>query len=143
MLYNVSNIWDDGYVEDFIAHSKKGYSVDFKSIKSSVVQPFKYKINSILPPGLINVNNRKYITPNWIPCHPQTELSDIDWVKITPTKNEIKEVNIWRFKSSSGDGEYVTKKVGVKFSCNCPGFWRAKDRDKGCKHIQEIKTYNT
>jgi hypothetical protein len=139
MLYNVSNVWEDGYGEDFIAFSKKGYSLDSKLIKSSFVKPFKYKITSHYPPGLLTLKNKKFITPNFIPCHPNTELDDIIWVKILNKIKIDEEIKTWRFKSSSSDSEYVTRKKGLKYTCNCSGFWRVKDKEKGCKHIQEVK----
>ena len=92
----------------------------------------------MIPPSIINSLNGKHIVPGWIPCHPKTELSDIIWVKKFSKKEQIKEIDTWRFKSSSGDGEYVTKKNGFKYTCNCPGVWRAKDRE--CKHIKEVKS---
>lgn len=139
MLYQVSNEWVDGYKEDFIAYSEKNYSTDSNLIKNSFVTRFKYKSESILPPGIIKIHNKTYITPNWILCHPKTELKDIDWIQKVSKKEKIKEINTWRFKSSSNDSEYVTKKNGFRYTCNCSGFWRVKDKEKGCKHIQEVK----
>jgi hypothetical protein len=45
---------------------------------------------------------------------------------------------IYKFKSSSSDLEYTTKKFGDKYSCNCPGYWRSHSRE--CKHIKEVKS---
>jgi hypothetical protein len=137
MLYQVSNKWKCGFMEDFIAYSEGGYTLDLPQVRISIVKVFKYKVESNLKPGIANLYNKKYITPGWIPCHPKTELSDIEWIKKLP--KEEKEINTWRFKSSSGDGEYITKKNGFKYTCNCPGFWRSKDRE--CKHIKEVKSY--
>jgi len=139
MLYQVSNEWECGFIEDFIAYSEGSYGMDPKRIKISFVKIFKYEIESRLKPGIANISGKTFITPSWRPCHPKTELSDIIWIKNLPKEEKLKETNTWRFKSSSGEGEYVTKKNGFKFSCNCPGFWRAKDREKGCKHIQQVK----
>lgn len=139
MLYQVSNEWKCGFIEDFIAHSEGGYSIDSKNVRISFVKVFKYKIKSLLPPGIVNIKGKKYLTPNLLPCHPKTELSDIIWVKNISKIEQVKETDIWKFKSSSGEGEYVTKKNGFKYTCNCPGVWRAKDRE--CKHIKEVKSY--
>lgn len=139
MLYQVSNEWKCGFVEDFIDYSEGGYNVDPKIVKISFVKIFKYKVESVLRPGIAKINGKKFITPGFIPCHPKTELSDIDWVEKISKEEQVKEINTWRFKSSSGDGEYVTKKNGFKYTCNCSGFYRVKDREKGCKHIQQVK----
>tara|TARA_R110000751_G_scaffold255344_1_gene354866 strand:- start:2434 stop:2727 length:294 start_codon:yes stop_codon:yes gene_type:complete len=53
--------------------------------------------------------------------------------KYTPKPVE----EIYKFKSSSSDYEYTTKKFKDKISCNCPGYWRSKDRE--CKHVKQIK----
>jgi hypothetical protein len=137
MLYQVSNEWKCGFMEDFIAYSKGGYILNSPQTKISIVKVFKYQIESRLRPGITNIKGKKYITPNWIPCHPNTELNDIIWIKKVSKQEKIKEIDTWRFKSSDGKGEYVTKKNGFKYSCSCPGVWRAKDRE--CKHIKEVK----
>jgi hypothetical protein len=139
MLYQVSNEWKCGFMEDFIAYSKGGYTIDSPQTKISIVKVFKYKIESRLKPGIAKVKGKTFITPGWVPCHPKTELSDINWIQKVPKEEKLKEIDTWRFKSSSGDGEYVTKKNGFKYTCNCPGVWRAKDKE--CKHIKEVKSY--
>jgi hypothetical protein len=139
MLYQVSNEWKCGFMEDFIAYSKGGYTLDSPQTKISIVKVFKYKIESRLKPGIAKVKGKTFITPGWVPCHPKTELSDINWIQKVPKEEKLKEIDTWRFKSSSGDGEYVTKKNGFKYTCNCPGVWRAKDKE--CKHIKEVKSY--
>jgi hypothetical protein len=139
MLHQVSNEWKCGFVEDFIAYSEGGYTIDSPEVKISFVKIFKYEIKSVLTPGISTIKGKKYITPGWVPCHPNTELNDIKWIPKISKQEKIKEIDTWKFKSSSGDGEYVTKKNGFKFSCNCPGVWRAKDRE--CKHIKEVKSY--
>lgn len=135
MLYSVSNTYKDGYVEDFISTNP---NIDQDNIIGSIVFSFKYQVESTLRPGIINLLGKKYITPGWIPCHPNTELSDIKWIPKISKQEQVKEIDTWRFKSSSGDGEYVTKRNGFKYTCNCPGVWRAKDRE--CKHIKEVKS---
>ena len=139
MLYQVSNEWKCGFMEDFITYSEGGYTLDSPQTKISIVKVFKYKIESRLKPGIAKVKGKTFITPGWVPCHPKTELSDINWIQKLPKEEKLKEIDTWRFKSSSGDGEYVTKKNGFKYTCNCPGVWRAKDKE--CKHIKEVKSY--
>ena len=93
----------------------------------------------ILPPGLLVLGEKKYITPTWQEVPLDTKPEDIEWVKPIPVK--VKE-ETFEFKSKSDPTiTYVTKKFTnpngeVKFSCNCPGVWRAKNRQ--CKHIQSI-----
>ena len=139
MLYQVSNEWKCGFMEDFITYSEGGYTLDSPQTKISIVKVFKYKIESRLKPGIAKVKGKTFITPGWVPCHPKTELSDINWIQKVSKQEQVKEIDTWRFKSSSGDGEYVTKKNGFKYTCNCPGVWRAKDKE--CKHIKEVKSY--
>jgi hypothetical protein len=138
MLYQVSNEWNCGFMEDFIAHSNSGYTIDSPQVKLSFVKVFRYEIKSFLKPGIAILQGKKFITPGFIPCHPNTELSDITWIQKVSKQEKVKEIDTWRFKSSSGDGEYVTKRNGFKYTCNCPGVWRAKDRE--CKHIKEVKS---
>ncbi|MDB4232250.1 hypothetical protein N9795_00940 [Candidatus Pelagibacter sp.] len=137
MLYTVSNTWKCGFMEDYTAYSKGALELDPTNLSISLVRPFQYKVESTLRPGIAILQGKKYITPGFIPCHPNTELSDIKWIQKISKQEQVKEIDTWRFKSSSGDGEYVTKRNGFKFSCNCPGVWRAKDRE--CKHIKEVK----
>lgn len=138
MLYSVSNTWNCGFMEDYTAYSKGAFELDPTNILISIVRPFQYEIESLLRPGIANIQGKKFITPGFIPCHPNTELSDIKWIPKISKQEQVKEIDTWKFKSSSGDGEYVTKRNGFKFSCNCPGVWRAKDRE--CKHIKEVKS---
>jgi hypothetical protein len=125
-------------MEDYTAYSKGALELDPTNILISIVRPFQYEIESLLRPGIANIQGKKFITPGFIPCHPNTELSDIKWIPKISKQEQVKEIDTWKFKSSSGDGEYVTKRNGFKFSCNCPGVWRAKDRE--CKHIKEVKS---
>jgi hypothetical protein len=103
------------------------------------VKVFKYEYtHPIYPPTLFVSNGKKYIVPTWQEVDMQTEVSDINWVK--PVVKQVKpEVDTWKFKSSSSDSEYIVRKTGNVYKCNCPGYWRSKDRE--CKHIKEVKNY--
>jgi hypothetical protein len=138
MLYNVSNTWNCGFMEDYTVHSNTAITIDNPNVRTSIVQVHKYPIESLIPPSIVNTLSGRYIVPGWIPCHPNTELSDIKWTQKVSKQEQVKEIDTWKFKSSSGDGEYVTKRNGFKYTCNCPGVWRAKDRE--CKHIKEVKS---
>jgi hypothetical protein len=109
------------------------------------VQRFKYEYtHAYIPPALLvsPKDGQKYIIPSWIKVHPDTQLSDIKWVKPeikvvepkeTPTLNEE-----FRFESKSEPGSfYVVRVIGDRVKCNCAGQYRAKDRQ--CKHMKEVK----
>jgi hypothetical protein len=106
------------------------------------VSLFKYKHkDKCFPPSILNMNGKKYLMPEWEEVHPKTQLSDIIWEKPQKKKTLIEK---FEFKSSSSNKLYFTKKTTkpngeVTFSCSCPGFFRAKDRNKGCTHIQKLK----
>jgi hypothetical protein len=109
------------------------------------VQRFKYEYTHVyMAPGLFvsPTTGQKYIIPSWTKVHPDTQLSDINWIKpevkvveskSTPTLNEE-----FKFESKSEPGSfYVVRVIGDKVKCNCAGQYRAKDRQ--CKHMKEVK----
>ena len=109
------------------------------------VTTFKYKYEHYIPPTLFNANDgKRYILPTWQEVLPETTISDIEWIKMVLT-DEVKvkakekiEENTFKFESKSDPGSFYTViKKGDKYKCNCPGSWRAKDRE--CKHIKQIK----
>jgi hypothetical protein len=100
----------------------------------------------LFPPNLIVSprDGKKYIVPGWVLVDIGTSLNDIEWVreKIVTKKTEIETFN---FPSSSGSEVYITRKYtnpdnSIKYGCNCPGSFRSRDKVKGCKHIQEIRS---
>ena len=99
MLYNVSNTWNCGFMEDYTAYSENGFSINSTNIKTSTVQVHKYQIESLIPPSIINTLSGKYIVPGWIPVPMETEYKDIEWVK--PVSNQVKEENTWSFSSAN------------------------------------------
>ena len=132
------------YTNRFIKHTK-GTAYGFKPaphLISGSSHLFRYEyIHPMLPPTLFisSVSGKKYIVPTWQEVHPETTLNDIEWIK--PEKIEVPvEKDVWKFESSSDPGHFYTvKKSGLKLTCNCSGFYRAKDRNKGCKHVQEVR----
>ena len=130
------------YTNKFIKYTEKT-SYGFKpssSLVSHASRLFKYTHeHSYLPPTLVVLNGQKYIMPTWQKVHPETTYNDIEWVK--PVKIEAPvEKETWKFESSSEKGLfYKVKKQGDKLTCNCSGFFRCKDRNKGCKHVQEVR----
>jgi len=132
------------YTNRFIKYTK-GTSYGFKPaphLISCASRLFKYEYtHPTLPPLLLisPVNGQKYIVPTWQKVHPETTLNDIEWIKPEVIKEPV-EKETWKFESSSEKGLfYRVKKQGDKLTCNCSGFWRAKDRNKGCKHVQEVR----
>lgn len=131
------------YTNHFIKHTE-GTSHGFKpssSLIGSSSQLFKYDYeHPILAPTLYESKGQKYILPFWIKVHPKTTYSDINWIKPEVKKIEP-EKNTWKFESSSAPGTfYIVKQSGLRYSCNCPGVWRSKDRR--CKHIKQIENDN-
>tara|TARA_R110000803_G_scaffold37781_4_gene81571 strand:- start:29379 stop:29828 length:450 start_codon:yes stop_codon:yes gene_type:complete len=105
------------------------------------VNIFKYDYNHpLIPPGLITLNNKRYIVPGWKEVHLNTTLNDINWVKPKIKKIDKFKSKTWKFDSSSSNAVYtVTQVDSVTLKCSCPGFFRAKDRNLGCKHVQKIR----
>jgi hypothetical protein len=109
-------------------------------IKHACLTTFKYKIklkrNETV--SLINFNGKKYLYPKGVEVHPNTTLKDVE--VIYPPKPQNKpQINTYNVKSSTSNDTYVVKEVEGKYTCNCGGFFRVKDKEKGCKHIQNIK----
>lgn len=132
------------YTNRFLKYSKStSYGIKpSKSLVSNGVYVFKYTYeHSQLPPALVVLKGQKYIVPTWQKVHPETTLADIEWIKPTKPVEVPVEKNTWKFESSSDPGHfYVVKQSGLKLSCNCPGFYRAKDRR--CKHIKQVENDN-
>ena len=132
------------YTNKFLKYSKST-TYSFKpssSLTSHGVYVFKYTYeHHSLPPTLLisPISGKKFIIPTWQEVHPQTTLADIEWIK--PVKIEVPiEKETWKFESSSEPGTfYKVRKQGDKLICNCNGFFRCKDKVKGCKHMQEVR----
>ena len=130
MLSQMTIGYDDGREEVKIVRSNK--------------TTFKYEVikHRILPVSIANFPNGRVIMPAGIDCHPETTLDDIIEIVVETEqekqeKKEIKEKNVFEFKSSSSDSVYKVRQNGDKLKCDCPGTWRAKDRR--CKHIKEVE----
>ena len=136
MLYQVSNKYKDGSVEDFISTTPTHKS---PHLVGSMVTPFKYKTKSLLKPGILTIQGKKYITPGWIPCHPDTQLTDIIHTKPKVKKVVVEKIekHEYEFMSSNGKDKYFVRVIGENIKCTCPGFWVSKGN---CKHVKEIKS---
>lgn len=104
------------------------------------VRRYKYKYeHKLMPPTILNMNDKTYIMPLWKEVVNGTTINDIEWVKPQIKKTEVET---FEFASASSGSLYTTKRFikpdgEVKFSCTCPGVWRAKDRR--CKHIKSLE----
>ena len=129
------------YKNKFLVY-KEGTSYGFKpqsSLISHASRLFKYDYEHHMPPTLYtsHVDGQKYIVPTWQKVHPKTTLKDIEWIKPEVVKPVV-EKNTWKFESASDPGHFYTvRQTGIKLTCNCSGFWRAKDRR--CKHVKEVE----
>jgi len=105
------------------------------------VNVFKYEYkHPVLAPTLLKMDGKTYLMPEWREVHPETTLNDIIWKRSKPKKKDVFKQKTWKFKSSSSDSVYTTTQVdSVTLKCNCPGFYRAKDRNLGCKHVQKVR----
>ena len=99
---------------------------------------FKYDHKHYMPPGLINVGDKRYIVPTWQEVLPETRLEDINWIKPKIKKTEKQKTIIKTHISGSGLGEYTTKYYpdSGKYHCSCPGYWRSSGN---CKHVKELR----
>ena len=144
-LYKFDNYNKHGMLRSRIIHCEDGkpFKYNPKGLgRYTGVRKFKYEyIHPILSPRLYKSkqDGKAYIVPTWQEVHPKTTLNDIEWVKPEiGDKPEIK--GVWEFESDSSKGKfYSVKQNGLKLTCNCSGFWRAKDREKGCKHVQQVR----
>jgi hypothetical protein len=105
------------------------------------VNVFKYEYkHPVLAPTLLKMDGKTYLMPEWREVHPETTLNDIIWKKPKVKKKDKFEKKTWKFESSSSDSVYtVTQVDSATINCNCPGFYRAKDRNLGCKHVQKVR----
>lgn len=129
------------YTNEFIRYNESTSfsSKPTSSLISQAVRLFRYKHEHKIPPALFtNFRGETFIVPTWQKVHPKTTLKDIEWIK--PVKEEAPvEKNNWKFESSSDPGHFYTvRQNGLKLTCTCNGFWRCKDKTKGCKHIQDV-----
>ena len=71
---------------------------------------------------------------------PVPEISISEDVKKARKKRVKKDV----FTVTSGSGDYHVRfdPYSKQYTCDCMGFWRVKDKKKGCKHIIEVRNNN-
>ena len=134
MLWKFTNTNKYGYLRSRIVHSEGVLKVGRGFGSFQAAQRFRYESRSPYF-GLVEIQGKKFLTPDWIEVHPQTTYTDINHepvvVEVPVQKSE------WTFKSESSDSIYRVRQNGLKLTCTCPGSWRAADRR--CKHIKEVE----
>ena len=142
-LFKFSNLNKYGNIRSRILHRESSqFSIKPKGFGKFIgVQRFKYEYtHPYLSPSLwVDSEGQKYIIPTYQKVLPETTLDDIEWIKPKISNEPKAGKDEWLMKSSSSDSVYRVKRHGERFTCNCSGFWRALDREKGCKHVQEVK----
>ena len=135
-LVQLSNLNKYGNIRRRIFHYEGQFTFNPRGLGKFVhVQSFKYTFtHPYMGPILQVVGNKQYIIPGNIEVHPKTTFDDIEC--IDPKQPTEKEE--WEVKSSSGKDTYKVRRRDGKFTCNCGGFWRVKNKDIGCRHVQEI-----
>jgi hypothetical protein len=134
MLWKFTNTNKYGYLRSRIVHSEGALKVGRGFGSFQAAQRFRYESRSPYF-GLVEIQGKKFLTPDWIEVHPQTTYTDI---KHEPVVVEVPvQKSEWTFKSESSDSVYRVRQNGLKLTCTCPGSWRAADRR--CKHIKEVE----
>ena len=143
-LWKFSNYNKYGNVRTRIVHSETSQlSLNPKGFgKFICAQRFSYEVEeSLIPPRLFETEGKKYIVPGWKEVHPKTTMDDI---KVIIVEKEIKvDPNIYTVTSGSGDYHVRHNPATNKYTCDCMGFWRVLDKQKGCKHIIQIRDENS
>ncbi len=142
MLYEFSNHNKHGNIRTRIIPWPKGkaFGVNPRGLGGFIsVKVFKYEYHHELnPPSLSTIGGKKYILPTWQEVLPETQLSDIKWIKPKP---KVKQEPIVEIHTSSSNPNKTYKTVyypeSGKFHCNCMGRFRA--RDGRCKHIKALE----
>lgn len=152
MLFELHIKYKDGRTERPIVHADKGGEVKIHPQRDNIVaagcKRFRYRVvkHSTLPITIVKFGEKTLIYPAKIECHPKTTLEDVVEVKSTkqlqtikPKPTPIVEFKTWKFESASGGGTYVVRETAKGLKCDCSGFWRVKDKVKGCVHCQKVR----
>lgn len=138
-LHRVISWKKDGTKTDEIVYSETttlSISPDKDNIHSSSVSVFKYEVEGLIPPTVIESRGKTYIVPQWLEVHPKTTLKDV--IHISPqAKETLPKVKV-ESESQSGLGQYKTtyNPNNNTYKCSCFGFIRTKGN---CKHVKELR----
>jgi hypothetical protein len=92
-----------------------------------------YHVQSSLRPAIVKLSKGTFVVPAWVEVPKDTTLDQIIWENESQPKPDS---NIIKVEGSSGS-TYFIQKIGNKYKCSCPGYFRSKDRV--CKHIKQLK----
>ena len=136
-LVQLSNLNKYGNIRRRILYYEGQFTFNPRGLGKFVhVQNFKYEYyHDYMAPQMQVRDGEKLIIPGDLKIHPETTFNDIEWIK--PKKPIEKEE--WEVKSSNGEDTYKVRRRGGEFNCNCGGWWRVKNKDIGCRHVQEIR----
>ena len=139
-LFEFSNLNKHGSIRTRIIHGNTS-NIGFnpKGLGNFIwVQRFFYEVEDSMVPPRIFENNKgeKYIVPHWIKVHPNTSNDDI---RVKKSKRKYIKKDVFTVTSESGDYHVKFDPYTKQYSCDCMGYWRVKDKKKGCKHIIEIR----
>jgi hypothetical protein len=145
MLKRQILIYDDGRKEDNIIFVDDSSPTTIypqrDGIKHSFLTTFKYKVrlkgDEII--AIVRFADKTTIFPSNIEVHPKTTLSDIEIIR-SKKRIEKPQENIYKIESTTSGSMYMVREIAGRYTCNCTGFFRVKDKTKGCKHIQDIKS---
>lgn len=143
-LWQLTQLNKYGNSRTRIVYSSKGLKLSPKLGPNLMVKRFQYEFSHpIMSPSLFkSTNGITYLMPGWIEVDANTTLKDIKWSKPILVEKVKNEIISHEFNSSSSNKSYITKEYKnsdgtTKYSCNCPGAFRAKDKE--CKHIKSLK----
>jgi len=133
----IFKVYKDGVKEVISQKSSRFTYVPDGTAKSISIQRIMYKHEHWMPPAFINVKDKRYILPTWKEVHPDTTFEDVFHIK-PERKKPVKETKTFPSKSDPSVTYKATRTTypsgEVKYYCNCPGKWRAKDGM--CKHLK-------
>ena len=136
MLWKFTNTNKYGNLRSRIVYAEGALKVGRGFGSFQAAQRFRYESRSPYF-GLVDLNGKKFLTPDWIEVIPGTTIKDVVY-NAPVVEKPIVEKDEWMFESASDPGQfYKVRKIGVTYKCTCPGSWRAKDRE--CKHIKSVK----
>lgn len=143
-LWQFQNLNKYGNFRTRIIHTKGSLGIPGDAFGPVVfTRRFRYEYkHSYMPPFILKMNGKTYLMPLWQEVHPETTIEDINWIKPKPKPVQKREVIKHTFESATSGSVYTTREYhnedgSIKYTCNCPGVWRSKE--KKCKHIKSLE----
>lgn len=143
-LWEFKNLNRYGNFRTRIIHTEKSLGLPGGKFGPIVfARRFRYKYeHSYMPPSILEINGKTYLMPLWQEVVKGTTINDIEWIKPKPKPVKKREVIKHTFESATSGSIYTTREYhnedgSIKYTCNCPGVWRSKERK--CKHIKSLE----